>query len=1606
MRARVRSRKPVKAGSKDTADRRRRQATRRAESARSESADQKLDSTSESRDRQDSALDPTTRLTNLSIDAPEVSAVELPHRALLEDRFGRCLDGVRVLTGSAVRAALDQLGAQAAEHDGRIFLRSADATPSVVAHEVAHTLQRRGAPHGLAQQPAGLAPSPESRVERDAQRAAIHGGLPTAVLPMGPVALLQQGQSPATEGQAETKTEPTGPETEPEQDPQSKDGEGNDPSAQDPADAGDAQPAIEAAKPTFAPAAMPDTQLSPEEQAKRQAELEEAKNKFDQAENAGGTVEAVKLMPPSAKAMHQDALGAKVGDVVAADQKKFEAEAPNIEARMGGEADVGEVPKVQAPAIGDVKLSDGQAAPSQKPDLPPTAEPQKYQGNKEVKTLMEKFFSLFGFGKDSINKSFKEVKTGDDIETSPGSKPKIPRAKGTETDDERIDQDKAKTKQESEKSGLDAQKKILEGPGPEQAKTREQTESRPLPELQKIETPAVVPAEGAQAFQQISAREDASLAAQFDKDQHESMQLSLEEAQRKTEEAEADRDSQRKAEFDKAETERKAVEEKADTDQRAKVLEARTTIQNERQKTVDAQAAEVKSVEKQSEKARKEERDKIKKRVDDDERAISTKYDEKEAEAKKEVAKGETKADKEKEDAEKESENESWWDKAKGWVKEQFAKLTEAIGKIFNAVRSLVKAALDAARKFAKDLIDAAAAFLKKAIEAFGELVKGLVNVLVGTFFPDLAKKLNEAIDSAVDLAKKGVDFVAEQMKKGVDAIVDALQKGLDAILNAFQAALNFAISLVQAALTGDWGAVFKQLLEAALKLLGIDPKEFYAFVAKIQETLGLIVDKPGQFLSNVLGAVKLGFSLFAGNFLKHLKAGIIGWLTGSLGGDITIPKTFDLLGILDLVRQLLGLTWDWLKKRAAKIIGEKNVERLEHLFSYVDTLRKEGWGGLFKRLQEDLVGLKEKVLGEIGEFLTVQVIKAAVLWLAGLFNPVGALVKVVMTIWNIYTFLRDQLSRIIQVVKTVVGALDKIARGVIEEAGKKVESVLGLLVPVAIDLLAKLLGLTGVTAKVRSILKAVNQSITKTVDKVLKKIAAKFKAGAKKVKKGAQKVGEKIKAALLWWKKEKKFKDKAGQSHRIYFKGKGKSAKLRVQSRDQAVTEALAAKEADGNPIKLKKQEALAVYQTINATLEQIYQKEAALDKAKKDQKDPIRTQISTLSTTLDTNIQSLGDKMQHLSIGDAVLAKSKFTPLPDGAKMDPLSNLPGNSKGQENTDQNLPAWSWLMRNWEADKYYENNWVRMHLIHHSLHGDGSKAQNLVVAPDKTNKAFLNKAESNAIQQIRDSPPQVLTYRTEIIPHGNIEGMPSAHHSKFPKQVSCYWKALTFDGSAWKDATNSIPKTIIDPNVEMPRDRSGDTARPIWELSLRDLAKVAGMSKGTKALERLHRAMQGVRAPGGLPSMKTAYEGLGAGKVDTSKEWTGTWAPALQAKVDAWNVAHPNDKPIALTASASAGSQERMIYDLSLRNLAALVGRTKGEAVVVRLHQAMQVVRASPSTSIEAAYKGLDAGGSVDLAAEWQTWNIELPQKVTAWNAANPNDKDVALKATPKPSTP
>ena len=115
---------------------------------------------------------------------------------------------------------------------------------------------------------------------------------------------------------------------------------------------------------------------------------------------------------------------------------------------------------------------------------------------------------------------------------------------------------------------------------------------------------------------------------------------------------------------------------------------------------------------------------------------------------------------------------------------------------------------------------------------------------------------------------------------------------------------------------------------------------------------------------------------------------------------------------MLDLVRQILGLTWEPLRRRAVRLIGEQNVERLEFIADYIQTLVEGGWQALFERIREDLGNLRDRILEQIRNFLVERIIMAAVTRLATMFNPVGAIVNLLITLYNLAMFLINQLQR------------------------------------------------------------------------------------------------------------------------------------------------------------------------------------------------------------------------------------------------------------------------------------------------------------------------------------------------------------------------------------------------------------------------------------------------------------------------------------------------------------------------------------------------------------------------------------------------------------------
>ncbi|HIK04449.1 MAG TPA: hypothetical protein IGS40_06995 [Trichormus sp. M33_DOE_039] len=1046
--------------------------------------------------------DPRSLIQNAT---QETTPIPLPYSPILESRLGTSLDHLTVYAGTPeIAATLETLQASAATYNETIILADTDPDLATIAHEVIHAMQAsaESSPSAAVILPTTASAEQEATrltakvVQPDADAAPIQ--VNTAISPQT-IALLREVPPPtvgetappsdrfaATVEQTETPAPPTTTET-PESTAQEQT-EASLEGSEIAAVGGDLEevPALE-------PPAPPEPGITAEDVAAREAELAAAETALADAADVDELVDAYATAPPTLKAKQYDTLGSDLDRLANEENNTFQAEVPTFTAELSGETD--ELPELQvnAPPQEDVSLEQTPPDPAPDPDIPPTPDPTAYTANNAILQALSRLSPDPNTDRATeIGDTLNQVRTTDEeVDTSPGEAPAVP-LEG-ETDPERIDNQLQAGVEQADHSRQQAQQEVLTGPGPERVQPLVMNEEIPLGEINTLAVASPQPVEDVAAYTQMGLPPEVETA--FDQNQQEVMQSSLGEAQSQIHQVTDARDQARQEQLDQAQSEAQAQTLQADTDQRQAVQAQREQIQSERQNTLQQQSQAVADIEQESEDQRRSDRDDIATRVQDDQAQIRTDYQQAERDAQAEVNTGEERAEERRRAAEREAENQSWWDRAVSFVREAFAALTSAITAIFNAVREAINSILDAVKAAAEALIDAAANFIKEAIAAFGDFLKALVDNLLGEIFPELAAALNRFIDQAVELAQQAVDAVAAELKAGINALVEGLRAGLNAVLDVLQAGLEFAINIMQAVLTGDWGALARLVLEAVLKVIGIDPAEFYAFIGQISDTFQAIIDDPGSFVSNLLDAVVLGVQNFADNFLTHLQAGIIGWLTGALG-DIQIPQEFNLLGVLDLVRQILGLTGDLIRRIAVRILGERNVERIEFVWNYVQTLITDGWSALFEQITQDLANLRDMVLDQIKEFLLTQIITAAITKLVSLFNPVGAIVQLVLTAWNIYTFLRDNLQNLIQIVQTIVEGLAQIVNGVIEPAAQRVEQTLASLLPVAISFLANLLGIGGIANRVRQIISDIRERIENAIVNLIRRIGQTFRGG------------------------------------------------------------------------------------------------------------------------------------------------------------------------------------------------------------------------------------------------------------------------------------------------------------------------------------------------------------------------------------------------------------------------------------------------------------------------------------------------------------------------------
>ena len=213
-----------------------------------------------------------------------------------------------------------------------------------------------------------------------------------------------------------------------------------------------------------------------------------------------------------------------------------------------------------------------------------------------------------------------------------------------------------------------------------------------------------------------------------------------------------------------------------------------------------------------------------------------------------------------------------------------------------------------------------------------------------------------------------------------------------------------------------------------------------------------------------------------------------------------------------------------------AKLVGEPVVSKMEQTVDVFKMLVTEGPAGLWKWIKDKVGDFQDMVLGGIKDFIIERVIKGGVTWLLSLLNPAAAFIKACKAIYDIVMFIVERGRQIMEFVNSVLDSIGAIARGQLGVAAEKVEGALAKALPLAISFLASLLGLGGITDKIREGIDKVRKPIEKAVDFVVMGAVKGFK--------------KMFGGAIGWVKGKAEGQGRQGQGHRRQGVGRRQGAR------------------------------------------------------------------------------------------------------------------------------------------------------------------------------------------------------------------------------------------------------------------------------------------------------------------------------------------------------------------------------------------------------------------------------------------------------------------------------
>ena len=318
--------------------------------------------------------------------------------------------------------------------------------------------------------------------------------------------------------------------------------------------------------------------------------------------------------------------------------------------------------------------------------------------------------------------------------------------------------------------------------------------------------------------------------------------------------------------------------------------------------------------------------------------------------------------------------------------------------------------------------------------------------------------------------------------------------------------AIDDKIEKMKEAMSGALAKLGKLLLLAAKKFFtwalgkfGYSLSDIENIINRGAAVLKAIFTQPVAFVKNLMRAAIQGFENFGKNFLTHLQDALFEWLTGSLQG-LVLPRRWDAMGIVGVALQMIGISYQNLRRIMVEVMGEKVVAGLEAGFELVKTLVTEGPMAAWEQLKDMAKDMGDAFIAAVKDFIKWKIVEEAIKWVVGLFIPGAGIVKAIIGIYDTVVFFIQKAKQIAQMVGNFLASIGEIAAGNIGAAATAMENGLARGLSLVISFLAALLRMNGITAKIREAIQKVRSKVDAALLKVVKWIVEKAKAVMQRV--------------------------------------------------------------------------------------------------------------------------------------------------------------------------------------------------------------------------------------------------------------------------------------------------------------------------------------------------------------------------------------------------------------------------------------------------------------------------------------------------------------------------